>query len=203
VMKQIRDANKQRREREQQDALDLINARYEYLRSLTDNPVKLAKLDEQEANRVLARGGFKNQAERYRALADRNNKRRARVNAVNDRRIENLDYEHDIGKLTDDAYIRALKRIESTMKVGSEARRLQHDANQEDQFNVNVGDIKLPTIYEIRRAVAGSRGGATVVQNNAVTLHAHGVNDPKALMAQVDNHLTRGGKSAVRAAGLR
>jgi hypothetical protein len=97
------------------------------------------------------------------------------------------------------------------MKVGSEARRnlrqkigrLQHDANQEDQFNVNVGDIKLPTIYEIRRAVAGSRGGATVVQNNAVTLHAHGVNDPKALMAQVDNHLTRGGKSAVRAAGLR
>jgi hypothetical protein len=211
TLTQIREAHKQRSEQEHQDAVDLIGARYEYLKSLTDNPVELAKLEQQEAQRVLDKGGFKNQAEKYRAMANVNNAKREKEKAVNDRRIENLDYEHDIGRLTDDAYIRSLERIMRNMKVGSEQRRnlrmqigrLKHEAEQEGEFNVNVGDIKLPTIYEIRRAVAGSKSAATVVQNNNVTLNAHGVNDPRALLAQVDNHLGRANKSAARAAGVR
>jgi ribosomal protein S13 len=179
---------KARAEDARQKTRDSISALFDYRRSLTDNPVRLAKLDEQEAKALGGVGGDRNQ--RLQDRASINEKRRSREQAVRDRKIENLDYEHDIEKLSDDAYIRSLERILKTMKVGTEARRqlrmkigrLKHDMDSGGDFELNVGNIKLPTAYEVRRAALGGSGGGggagarTVTNNISPTFNVTGAN---------------------------
>jgi TP901 family phage tail tape measure protein len=202
---------KERERKAHQDALDLINARYDYLASLTDSPVKIAQLEFAASKRVLALGGFENAAERYAALADRNRKRRAYEQSITDRKVENATYEHDIGKLTDDAYIRVLQGIMRTMKKGSEARRqmrmtigrLKHEMDNENEVDLTVGNIRLPTLYEIRRMVRTGTEGPKVSMAQSNVFHINGATDPEATGAEVARVLGTSARSAQRSSGMR
>lgn len=104
------------------------------------------------------------------------------------RQIDTIEFEADIGKLSAEQQIRAYKRILNTLKLSQEMRRdlrrkiydLQHQLDDNSDFELKVGDIKLPTVYEIRRAIQGGANSSPRVQNftNAPTyrIYAQGAN---------------------------
>jgi TP901 family phage tail tape measure protein len=200
---------KQKREEAEQKAKDLIEARYGYLESLTDDPLKIARLEEQKATALLAHA--KDPAERYQALAARNQARRDRQNAYYQRRQDELDLQHDVGRLSDQAYLRGLERLWHRMQRGSQAwrdmrakiLRFKHDMENaaDDMPELNVGNIRLPTVYDVRRIIR--QGTQTnVVQHNVVNVDARG-QDPQAVVAHLHRHFGSQTKAGMRAAGVR
>ena len=212
--KQAAEDAKQRAEEARQNALDLISARFEYLRSLTDNPVQLARLEQREAETILQRGGFQNQAERYRALANRNNARRNTEQVVTDRKLETLTFQHDIGRLGDDAYLRGMRALLRDLDKGSEARRnlrrqilrFKHDLEGSEDFpELNVGDIRLPTTYDVRRMIrqgTETRPRGSVQQSNTYNFVVRSEADVEAVGGHLERINGTSVKAGMRAAGL-
>ena len=132
--------------------------------------------------------------------------RDARVSSA----IEDVEFEADIGKLTLDQQIAAYQRILNTQKLTRDARRdlrrkiyaLRKETENDSTFDLNVGNIKLPTIYEIRRAVSGgvNGGGVTVTQSNNYQIN--GAGDPKAVALEINKLNGGANKAALRSAGI-
>lgn len=124
--------------------------------------------------------------------------------------MEDIEFQADIGKLTLDQQISAYQRILNTMKLTRDMRRdlrrriyqLRHETENEGTFELNVGNIRLPTIYEIKRAVKGgvNGGGVTVQQNHTYNIKS---TDPKGAASEVSRIYGRSNKAAMRSAGLR
>lgn len=155
---QAADEARQAAEEAEQRAVELINARYDYLSSLTDNPIRLDRLQVRRDQELL--GHAKTQAEKYQAQAALNNDRRKLAEDVGNRRIENLDFAVEIERITTQQEITRLQQLYRTTTAGSEfkrnlmmkIKRLQHDLqNEANASELNVGNIKLPTVYDVRR----------------------------------------------------
>jgi TP901 family phage tail tape measure protein len=203
---------RQKAEEARQKQRDRISALYQYKRSLTDNPVILARLEEQEATAIMGVGG--DATERLRDKAARNEAKRRSEQAVNDRKIENLEYQHDIGKLTDEAFIAGLRGIMRTMDKGSEARRqlrmrigrLKHELESDkDMPELNVGNIRLPTAYDVRRFVrqGTQTAPANVQQANTYNFSVRSESDIDAIGGHLGRIHDTHWKAGARAAGLR
>lgn len=94
-------------------------------------------------------------------------------------RVEDIEYEADIGRLTLQQQIQAYQRLLRTMELTRDARRdlrrriyqLQQETEGETgEFDLRLDSIRLPTVYEVRRALqnGGRNGGNNVslTQNN-------------------------------------
>ncbi len=84
-------------------------------------------------------------------------------------------------------------------------RRKIHDLRNEDsEFELTVGDIQLPTIYDIRRAIGGANGpnAANYNDNSQTNVHIH-VNggEPDRVYREVDRAVRGRNRSARRSAG--
>jgi TP901 family phage tail tape measure protein len=220
TLNQIREANEQRAqdakakiEEADQKAREMIDARYEFLSSLTDDPVKLARLEIRRIDEQLRRPGL-DPAERLRLRADRNRQVRDREQAQRDRRIERLDYLHDVDRLSDEAYVRGLDKVLRGMKKGTEAYRqlkyrigrFKHDMEQESEDfpELNVGDIRLPSVYDVRRLIrqGTQTNAANVQQSNTYNFTVRSEADVQAIGGHLEHIHGTTVKAGMRAAGL-
>lgn len=216
TMTQIREARKQQADQIKQDVDDLINAQYALRESLTDDPVKQAQLEAQRTAAIVRRGGFTNQADRLRAMADKNNARRAAQDAAVQARMDNVQYDVDIGQMTTDQEIAAFQRMLRTMKMGSQMKkqlkqeigRLKHQSENEDTgaFELGLSNIRIPSLYEVARAVQGGADRLTTpVGPNTTNVHitVNGPQDYQKLGRVLEKHAKGSGKALARAAQMR
>ncbi len=188
---------------------EIALARLQLKAAETDDPVAQAriKLREAEVQLKYAKGPL----ERLEAQTAKQEAIRGRRDAIAQARIEDIEFQADIGRISNDQEIAAYERLLHTLNLSRDARRQLrrkiHDLKNESssEFELTVGDIQLPTIYDIRRAVGGAGGGPSRSQYNDqsnTTIHIH-VNggERNALYREMDNALKRGNKSARRSAG--
>lgn len=188
-------------------------AYFDLLASRTDDPVRLAEIELRKAN-ALARGTTG--ADRTRAQAEQNRARRGARDAVNEAALDDIRHRRAVGEITADQEIVELQRILRTHRLSKQARNqieeqiysLREEANGGD-FALDVGNIRLPTIYEIRRAVGGGYqglGGASsqVQVTNApqIAINVEHREDATAVGAALDTTLGTSTRAALRSAGV-
>lgn len=132
--------------------------------------------------------------------------------AVANARIESIQFEASIAKITTTEEITQLETLLGTYKLSITARRHLREqihslkaqlANEGQGFDLNVGDFSLPTSYDIRRAVlgGGSSKGATVNQTNHFQIDNHS-SDPNVVGKAIGSVLGGAADSAARSAGV-
>lgn len=198
---------------EGQNALDkayaeIALARIQLKSAETDDPVRQARLKVKEAQTQLQYA--KGPLERLEAQAAKQTAIRQRRDAIGQARIEDIEFQADIGKISTDQEIAAYERLLHTLNLSRDARRQLrrkiHDLKNEtsSEFELTVGDIQLPTIYDIRRAIGGAGGPsrASYSDNSETNVHitVNGGN-PNEVYKAVDNALKRNNRSARRSAG--
>lgn len=193
----------------EEDRANIALARLGLEAAQTDDPVKQATIKVREADQRL-RNAHGKQA-RLEARAARASAVREKRDAVASARIEDVEFQAAIGRITTDQEIAAYTRLLRTLKLSKQARRsliekihaLQEEAS--GTLELTVGDIQLPTIYDIRRAVQGGGGGAgnsyTDASSTEVNIHIHG-GDLSAVSRTVDNVVKRNTKNSRRSAGM-
>jgi TP901 family phage tail tape measure protein len=209
---QINDAEFQLQDAIRQQAEEIAHARFDVERARAgDNEVATARIDIQQALYDLRHA--RTPAERLQAQADLINARRQLRENIAARQIEDIEFQADIGKLTLEQQIAAYRRLLRTAELTRDQRRdlkrrihqLREETDQDaGGFELDVGSIKLPTVYEIRRAIGGGYGGSQVNVTNAPNVYVN-VADPNAASAvgqAIDNSLNTGTLAAMKNAGL-
>lgn len=136
----------------------------------------------------------------------------AKRDAVAQARLETIQYEANIQKTTTSQEIEQLENLLGTYKLSQAMRRqlreqihsLKAQLGQESSgFNLNVGDLQLPTAYDIRRAVVGAGGGGarTVNQTNNFKIENYS-SDPNVVGRAIGKALGGAAESAARSAGV-
>lgn len=207
----IREARISYAEQVEQEAEELAEAAFDVKLARAEaggNDVKAARVNVQKARFTFAHADTK--VEKKQARADLIGKRASLRDARLQSAIEDVEFEADIGKLTLDEQISAYERLLNTQKLTRDARRdlrskihaLKKESEDDSTFDLNVGNIKLPTIYEIRRAVKGgvNGGGMTVTQTNNYNIRS---TDPKGAAQEINKHNGGANKAAMRSAGVR
>lgn len=180
-----------------QARLDIANSELDLAASRTDDPVELANIELRRAKQSLK--SAHGQAARNKALADANTAKRNIANAKIKATEDELDYEVQIGQITTQQEVDGLKRLLKIKNLGKQARLdllrkiglLEHQSAQDlSSYELTVGNIKLPTVYEIRRAALQGLGDARAAQfTNNVRADIRIVVNDKAQAATVGQQL--------------
>jgi hypothetical protein len=191
-----------------QDATDLIEAQYAYRESLTDDPIALARLEYQKAKALIPLA--KTKAERLQAQANANVKRRALLQTRQQESYDEIQFLADVGRITAEEQITRLQQLLKTIHGNRNLRRqimrdlhnLQDTANQD--YNLDLDSLRLPTPYEVRRAILGGGRGRSVTVHNSpkVEVNVANQNDVPAVGAAIDGALNTSTNPALRSAGL-
>lgn len=191
-----------------QNAADLADARVALAESKTDDPVKKAQIEAKAAQAKIAQA--KTPVDRIKAEADANEKQRAAQQATIDAKSGDIDYDLSIEKIDRETaiskYEALLKTIKNNQATKRQITQKIHDlkAQQDDTsgLELNLGDIKLPTAYEIRRAVTGGlNSGQTVQQTNHVQLNVQPGSE-MLVGEQLDRAFNSNTRGALRASGV-
>lgn len=129
-----------------------------------------------------------------------------------DEKIAQLKFEHDIEGISDNAYISSLETIIQTRKLATATKRqllqeiYQLQNGSAKGLELNVGSIKLPSIYEVRRAIAGGQTGALGQQLSVNTTNEFKITvskggDETKVFTAIDKALNTTTRAALRAAG--
>lgn len=152
--------------------------------------------------------------ERLAAVAALINARAEKRDAIFQTEIEDIEFQADIGKLTIQEQIRAYQRLLDTLNLNRDMRRdlrrriyaLRQEAQEGGEFQLQVGDIRLPTIYEIRRAIgAGGLNNApqvSVTQTNQFTANGSNADEIVSRMAQQLDTAGGRARNAMRSVGI-
>lgn len=180
-----------------QARLEIANSELDLAASKTDDPVELATIELRRAKQALK--SAHGQAARNKALADANTAKRNIANAKIKATEDELDYEVQIGQITTDQEIEGLKKLLKIKNLGKQARLdllrkiglLEHQAGQDlSSYELTVGNIKLPTVYEIRKAALQGLGDARAHQfTNNVRANINIVVNDRASAATVGQQL--------------
>jgi len=192
----------------QEDRVAIAFAQLGLAAAQTEDPVKKAAIKVREAEVKLRNAHGK--AATLEARASRAEAVREEREAVNNARIEDVEFQADIGRITVDQEIAAYTRLLRTLKLGKQARRsliekihsLQEEAS--GNLELTVGNIQLPTLYDIRRAVQGGVNGGhsyTDASSHETIINING-GDLNAVGRVVDNALKRNSRNSRRSAGL-
>jgi hypothetical protein len=154
-------------------------------------------------------------AAKQNAEADLNNKRLAVTAAMISQDTATAQYELDTQQISSQQYIDSLTRLLAIKKMTlSQRQQLEEDifnANQAGAVNLNVGNIKLPTSYEVRRALekahhgeSSAQGGvvATVTNHNVWNFNIHRTADSGKVVQAIGKAAQVNTKSAMKAAGV-
>jgi TP901 family phage tail tape measure protein len=183
---------------------DREQARYEFLASQTTDPVKKAAIDVSAARRAVA-NAKKGTAEWYRAKAKYNEARQAQIEAnISDSR-DDIEFDLEFNKITRDQAIKQLEALLKTKGLSKATRRdiqrrikaLKDEGEQQASgFDLDVGNIKLPTVYDVRRAFDPIRK-AVKANHDAVKQQQRAINqtavtgaDGSALPVGIGNEIT-------------
>lgn len=192
-----------------QAKLDRIQAEGELAASRTDDPVELAAIAARTALRVLK--ASKGKDARMKGRAGLNSARRDYANTLASERMADLDFDVEIGKITTQQEIEGLKKLLTIHNLGKakkkeilqQIQRLQHEGAQDiSSYELTVGDIKLPTVYQVRRAVqtAGRQANSRVAVNNSPTVNVYVSRavDANQVLEIIDNGLSTSAAGAIR-----
>lgn len=188
---------------------DVIQARYTYLESLTRDPVKQARIELQGAAADVRNAN--GAAARFRAQAALNEKRHGLIDARLQSREDDIQFGLDMDRLSTDAAISQYRSLLKTKGITKEARRnilrqiKQLQDGDPSSANLNVGNIKLPTVYEVKRlARQGTNSAPMSVQSNYnYNITVSNPDDIEALGAMIDSHTGGATRAAMRSAGQR
>lgn len=129
--------------------------------------------------------------------------------AVAQQRLTNIEFETNIGKLSTQQEITALEQLLKDYKLSVDMRRQIreqiHSLKKDTGFDLDVGSITLPTIYDIRRAIGtgiGSSPQVNVTNAPQVTVHNYS-SDPQVVGKALSNILEGPTASALRSAGVK
>jgi hypothetical protein len=211
-MASIESAKRQNDEQIEQDARDYLQAVGEYRKSLTTDPVKQAAIDYETAQKVYAAGDFKNPAERLQKLADRNQKKQAYKDLKNQTAYDDIEYFASIGKATREQEIAQLERLLKTRKLNKQLSRqvkqriyqLKNEADSDSgNFDLNVGDLTIPSVSQIRSTVLGRHQGVSITNQNTAQVYVNSAADIPAVAKVLEDHQTGIGRAEARAMGVR
>jgi TP901 family phage tail tape measure protein len=199
------------------EAVELRNAAFQRKINIAeagDHPVRAAQLAIEQTRYQIAHA--KSPVEKANLEAQLVSDYAGKRDAVAQAALENIEFKASIEKITTDQEIQALERLLHDYKLSRDMRRqvrqqiynLKHgDASEGSGFALDVGDITLPTVYDIRRAIKGGigsspRGGVTV--NNAPNIVVNNYSsDPNVVGAALNNVLNGSTHSALRSAGVK
>jgi TP901 family phage tail tape measure protein len=149
----------------EQDAADLVAAQFELKEARTTDPVKKAKLAAQAAHAAIKFA--KTPAEKVRAQADAARADRDVIDQRLQSREDTIDFNLNMERISTDVAISQYRALLKTAHLSKEQRRtiLQriHDLKKTaeddaDGFDLDVGSIKMPTVYDVRRALDNVKG---------------------------------------------
>lgn len=211
-----------RSQQEAQDASALLQAQTSLQQSQTLDPIKQAR--EQLASDIRALALIKPQnytdPKQYQAaLLGARAKINSDKTSLNDQIVQTdlatAQFELNTGKIGDQQYINTLNTILRTKRltlqekqqIESEIYRVQQGLS--GSLDLNTGNIKLPSVYEIKRAIGlGQRGqlpgGTNMVVNHTsnVTVNVYGPKGATAVGRVLDAHLNTSVSSVMRAKGV-
>jgi hypothetical protein len=199
-----------------------IQARSALAQSQTLDPIKQSEEQlnaDQQSLALIQRKDYENeqlyQTAKLQAQAKVNTDKTNTQQAIIQQDLSSLAFENHIGQIGDQQYIDGLKNILATKKLALSARQqilqniydLEHNTGTID---LNVGNIKIPTIYDIRKAISNAQSGVvpgqqnmTVVNSPTVQVTVNSSKDAPAVGAAIDKVLGTSVKSAMRAKGVR
>lgn len=175
------------------------------------NEVRAAAIAIRQARYQLEHADTKQeQLEARQALV---NARASKRDAIYQTELDDIQYQADIGRLTVQQQIAAYQRLLKTLELNRDMRRdlkvkiaqLRKEAEDASgDFDLRVGNIRLPTIYDIRRAQQGGvNSGPNVAVNNSPTVNVYAYPGSEAGVAEaIDRSLGTGTKAAMRSAGI-
>lgn len=225
------------------DLQGFLQAQGNLAESQTTDPVQRAEIELNTARRILASikpSQFKTQQEYLTALlnaqADVNNKRTAVAQAIMDTDMSTLDFELHTNQITNAQYVAGLQSLLSMKQLTLQQRQSIlskiYDIEHQSDVSLNLGDIKMPTTYEVERAIkgavqrpiqaarnalmgAGGDGGsihdymragavpAAVAQNtNTITINVSKDTDMSAFAAALEQAVNGNFTGAAQAAGI-
>ncbi len=195
----------------EQQAQELQASVFELARAKAgDNPVRVAAIAAREAEALL--GDAETRAEKNSGRARLIDSRRSYEEQVAQSKLSDIQFDADMERITTQQHINRLKDLLQTTKAGREFKRglmrqIHQLENQDstDSFGLDVGQIKLPTMYDIRRAIKGGRSGGPqpgfqMVNNNAVTINV-ATDNPDEVLATLNDALVPN-RSAMQSAGI-
>lgn len=132
--------------------------------------------------------------------------------AVAQRRLSNIEFEANIGKITTQQEIAALEQLLKDYKLSQDMRRQVREqihslktGGDSGDFDLDVGNITLPTIYDIRRAIGSGIGGnpsVNVTNAPQITVNNYS-SDPNVVGKALNGILQGPTSSALRSAGVK
>jgi hypothetical protein len=163
--------------RQQVGAMIAANQAYAAAGIDPSNTVALARLEERTARRDRRRNPGQDPATRRQQDARVRQAHQDTMRARQQDRYDTIEFEASIGKITRQQEISQLQTLLATIHNNKALRRqirqqiynLKHQTDDTSLYDLNVGNIKLPTVYEIRRAMKGGYGPTqhqVQVQNN-------------------------------------
>lgn len=196
---------------QREQAQELVRAKGELAKSRTSDPIKQAEIELRTATQLLRYA--QTPAERIQALADINNRRKDLVNTRLQERTDQEQFLFDIGKISREQYADWIRRFlrghKELRRINRELyrslRRTLHSLTQdtENDLDLQVGQIRLPTLYDIRRIIKqGTRTASSGVLQQSNNFTINGATDPDAVGAAVETAVGNGGRAALRAAGM-
>lgn len=144
-------------------------ARFNLLKSQTDDPVAQAKLDVQAAAAALS--GSKGY-DRMQKQADYNNAKRAYQDAQIQDKEDTIDFNLQMDKITADQAADQLEQLAKIKGISKQKKRelLEQAKSLRDQadgdYQLDVGNIRLPSLYEVRRFVQGGQPNASQISTD-------------------------------------
>ncbi len=191
-----------------QQAEDMAAARIEYQLSLTEDPIKKARIEYRGAQQQVKFA--RTPADRLRAEANVNNKRRELQSTVYGERVADIDLDLDLEKIDASTaiqrYEQLLKTIKGNKQLKNDLRRKIHQLKKDlegDFGDLNLDNIKLPTTYEIRRAVSGGQAGVSVTNQYRTEINAYDTQAALKVGEQMERYHEGAGRATARAVGQR
>lgn len=169
-------------------------ARFDLLSSRTTDPVQQAKIEVRRARGAIR--GTKG-ADRLRARAEYNRARQGYNEAQITEREDSIDFELDMGKIERDEAIRRYEGLLSARGLTKQmrrdiARRIKQLREEGDEsasgFDLDVGSIKLPTPYDVRKAWDPVR--SAVKANHDTAIAARGATSTSNYRSNVAANIT-------------
>lgn len=171
---------------------------------ITD-PVEQARLDTQRAREQLAADQASGQGGDVLAqsMLDVKSAEAAEERAAFDQRLSDIQTAEDLGRITHSQYMNYLQSEHNRLSAISDRTRQQQEqldrvdqlmkaAAEEMQGQFNIGEIDLPTIYEVRRAIgSGAPTQVSDYSNSNNTAYINGA-DTSAVIAWLQQNLGAG-----------
>lgn len=198
-----------------QDLAAYIEAQAALAEASTTDPVKQAQLQLRADTKVLGTikpGDFKTQREYQTALLQQQAKvakdKESVTTQIVDTQERTLQFELSTQRISDQQYVQGLQRLLRIKKLSLQQRQtiLQDIFNIQNQSS-NAGDlsltnIRLPTAYEIRRAVTQAQQGVNITNHNSVTVQVLDHRTVNAVGVVLDRYIKGTGKAIRRAGGV-